>query len=321
MEERILPLTPVTYEQMFSPGSGVVQETALPFENKQGILTLALVDQMGVVDSCFHTSCVTPPWEHLNSMQFVEMNFVLEGDLYQTMEGLPGKRLCAKGSHNILFNPGTMERNEVIGYGNYRTFGVHVKPEKMAELLMAYVPELEKYSEKIYAGQPFILESPAPLITAKMKYIFDTIWQCPHPEGLKKLYITSKIMDLLSLQCELLLQQPAKKITPLAATDIDKLYAARTLLEQQLEQPPSLSELSKLCQLNEFKLKRGFRELFNTTVYGFIHEIRLTRARQMIREGQKNISEIAYQLGYSHPQHFQRAFKKQFGITPGSLLR
>ncbi|MBS0031184.1 helix-turn-helix transcriptional regulator [Chitinophaga sp. 22321] len=321
MVERTLPPAPASYDQMFSPGRAVVQDLALPFEDKQGIITLAMLNRMGVADSRFQTDRIAPPWQHLNSMPFVEMNFIVEGDLYQTIEGFPGKRLCARGANNIMFNPGSLEKNELIGYGKFRTFGVHVNPDRMAELLTAYVPELEKYAEKIYAGKPFILESPAPVITAGMKYIFDTIWQCPNPEGLKKLYIESKILDLLSLQCEGLLQPVVKKTTSIPRPDIDKLYAARTLLEQQLDQPPALAELSKLCQLNEFKLKKGFRELFNTTVYGFVHEMRLTRAQQMIREGQYNISEIAYKLGYSHPQHFQRAFKKQFGVTPGTMLR
>lgn len=321
MEAHTLPPAPATYEQIFSPDRGVVQQLALPFENKAGTVTIALVNNIGIVDSRLHTDCLTPSWKHFNSKPFVEMNFMVEGDIYQTMEGFSGRKLCARGSHNLLFNPGTLEENQLVGYGNYRTFGVHIWPEKMSELLSAYVPELEKYSEKIYAGQPFLLESPTPMLTAKMKYIFDTIWEYPDPDGLKRLYLESKILDLLSLQCESLLQAPTKKGATIPTADIDKLHAAKVLLQQRLEQPPSLAELSKLCQLNEFKLKKGFRELFNTTVYGFIHETRLTRAQQMIREGQHNISEIAYQLGYSHPQHFQRAFKKQFGITPGSLLR
>ena len=323
MEDRKLQPAPATYEQIFSPDNSVVQELELPFDNKQGTLTLALVNQIGVVDCRFHTGGFTPSWKHLNNKPFVEMNFMLEGDLYQQMENFPGKKLCARGTHNILFNPGTLEENQLVGHGHYRTFGVHINPVKMSELLAAYVPELGKYAEKIYAGQPFVLESPGPVMSAGMKYIFDTIWQCPQPEGLKKLYIESKIMDLFSLQCEILLRSNnmIKRTPALPTADIEKLYAAKALLEQRLEQPPSLAELSRLCHLNEFKLKKGFRELFHTTVYGFVHESRLTRAQQMIREGEKNISEIAYLLGYSHPQHFQRAFKKQFGVTPGSFLR
>jgi AraC-like DNA-binding protein len=44
-------------------------------------------------------------------------------------------------------------------------------------------------------------------------------------------------------------------------------------------------------------------------------------AKRLLYEGEKNVSMIAYELGYAHPQHFNRAFKKQFGIAPGELLK
>ncbi|MBO9727392.1 MAG: helix-turn-helix transcriptional regulator [Chitinophaga sp.] len=314
-----LPSTAADYHKIFSPGKGIVQERALPFEDKPGRLTVALLKDMGLVDSRFHTSQPTAAWKHVNNT-FVEMGFILEGDFYQTQDGFTSRQLCTRGSHNILYNPLGVETNEVLGQGHYRSFGVHMKPEKMSELFVAYVPALEPFAEKLYMGKPFLLAAPGQRVTAKMKYIFDTIWQGPQPDGLKQLYLESKVLDLFALQCEALLEAPPKKAT-LSGGDIDKLYAARLLLEQRLEQPPTLTELAKLCQLNEFRLKSGFRELFHTTVHGFIQTSRLTRAEQMIRDRQGNISEIAYQLGYSHPQHFQRAFKKQFGITPGSLLQ
>jgi len=56
-------------------------------------------------------------------------------------------------------------------------------------------------------------------------------------------------------------------------------------------------------------------------VFALVQEERMKRAKQLIFEGEKNISAIAYELGYAHPQHFQRAFKQRFGVTPGSLLK
>ncbi|CAL1519871.1 AraC family transcriptional regulator [Chitinophaga sp. MM2321] len=314
---------PVTFEEVFSPARGVVQEFPLPFSDKPGTLKIALVNDIGVVDSHFCTDRITPPWEHINHKSFVEMNFMVEGSIYQTMDGFFNRHRHEKGTHNILFNPGSLERNELVGYGCYRTFGIHIVPEKMIALLTAYMPEFEQYATKIAAGTSFTLESQAPLMTAKMKYIFDTIWQTPDPVGLKKLYIESKVLDLLSLQWASLLSltQTKQKSLSLSASEIDKLHIARTIIESRLDNPPSLAVLSKLCQLNEFKLKKGFRELFNTSVFGYVSETRLDRARKMIAEGEKNISEIAWSLGYSHPQHFQRAFKKHYGITPGSLLK
>lgn len=140
--------------------------------------------------------------------------------------------------------------------------------------------------------------------------IVDTIWHCPEPTGMRRLYVESKILTLLSLQCEALVHNdtPAVKPLKLLTTEIDKLYYVRDLLCSRLNNPPSLHELSKICALNEFKIKKGFRQLFRNSVFGFVNEYRLQEAQRMIYEGQKNMSTIAYELGYAHPQHFQRAF-------------
>jgi AraC family transcriptional regulator, transcriptional activator of the genes for pyochelin and ferripyochelin receptors len=61
--------------------------------------------------------------------------------------------------------------------------------------------------------------------------------------------------------------------------------------------------------------------VFGVSVFALVQEERLKRAKQLIFEGEKNISAIAYELGYAYPQHFQRAFKQRFGVTPGSLLK
>jgi len=89
----------------------------------------------------------------------------------------------------------------------------------------------------------------------------------------------------------------------------------------KLSAPPSLSELSKLCGLNEFKLKKYFKQVFKTSVFGFVNDEKLEEAKRLIYQGEKNISAVAYELGYAHTQHFQRAFKKRFGITPKALLK
>jgi AraC-like DNA-binding protein len=73
--------------------------------------------------------------------------------------------------------------------------------------------------------------------------------------------------------------------------------------------------------LNEFKLKKYFKQAFHTSVFQLLQEERLKMAKRLLYEGEKNVSMIAYELGYAHPQHFNRAFKKQFGIAPGELLK
>jgi AraC-like DNA-binding protein len=127
-------------------------------------------------------------------------------------------------------------------------------------------------------------------------------------------------MELLANQCHLLLEAPLRQ-PAIARADLERVYHAREIILRNLCHPLSLSELSRQVCLNEFKLKKYFRQVFGQTVFEVVQEERLQRARRMIFEGEKNISAIAYELGYAYPQHFQRAFKQRFGVTPGSLLK
>ena len=49
----------------------------------------------------------------------------------------------------------------------------------------------------------------------------------------------------------------------------------------------------------------------------YIHLKIMDMAKQMILDHQKNISEIAYELGFKYPAHFTRLFKQKTGVSPG----
>ena len=88
---------------------------------------------------------------------------------------------------------------------------------------------------------------------------------------------------------------------------------------QHIDLPPSLSELSRIIGINEFKLKKGFKEIFDTTVFGYLSETRLLIAKNDLYNNNKSVSQIAFELGYSSVQHFSNAFKKRFGIAPSKI--
>jgi len=67
--------------------------------------------------------------------------------------------------------------------------------------------------------------------------------------------------------------------------------------------------------------KRGFKEMFGVTVYGYLTEQRLETARRALLDTDKTAAEVAFELGYATPQHFHNAFKKRFGVTPNSVRK
>jgi AraC family transcriptional activator of pyochelin receptor len=124
------------------------------------------------------------------------------------------------------------------------------------------------------------------------------------------LYFESIVLQLLCYQCEQLfpLKQTAEPVA-VKLPERDKLFHAREILLARLGDPPALSILAREAQSNKFSLKKEFKELFVTTVFGFVLQERMKHARYSLYAGEKTISEIAYELGYSHPQHFHRVFK------------
>jgi AraC family transcriptional regulator, transcriptional activator of the genes for pyochelin and ferripyochelin receptors len=87
-------------------------------------------------------------------------------------------------------------------------------------------------------------------------------------------------------------------------------------LLQDLENPPSLLELAKLVGLNDYKLKSGFRHVFGTTVFGYLHQQRMQQAYRLLTTSDLTVTEVANQVGYTSLSAFSTAFKKFFGISP-----
>ncbi|HBB92371.1 MAG TPA: hypothetical protein DC042_11800 [Bacteroidales bacterium] len=103
--------------------------------------------------------------------------------------------------------------------------------------------------------------------------------------------------------------------------DRERLLFARDYLIRHVENPPSLSELSRLAGINEFKLKNGFKELFGQPVFAWLADFRLDTARKELMKQSRPITEIAFELGFSSPQHFSTAFKKKYGVSPRQMHR
>jgi AraC-like DNA-binding protein len=68
--------------------------------------------------------------------------------------------------------------------------------------------------------------------------------------------------------------------------------------------------------LNEFKLKKGYKTLFNTTVFNHILYLRMAKAKQLLTEENMNVSMISDIIGYHSIAAFSSAFKKRFGYSP-----
>jgi AraC-like DNA-binding protein len=157
-------------------------------------------------------------------------------------------------------------------------------------------------------------------LPGRLQDIAAQVLECPLEGPSRRLYMEAKALELLSLELD--------TFSPVRAPDrwrdrreLERLELARRVLEEEFCDPPSVVGLARRVGLNELKLKRGFREVYRTTVYGHVRRLRLERARALLLAGEHNVTEAALATGHSCFGHFSAAFKRRFGILPGRLRR
>jgi AraC family transcriptional regulator, transcriptional activator of the genes for pyochelin and ferripyochelin receptors len=159
---------------------------------------------------------------------------------------------------------------------------------------------------------------PLGTIPPATQLVIQQILNCPYQGSIQQLYLEGKALELIAIQSAQFLKQ--HRVEPqryrLKSSDVERIHHARALITDQLDNPPSLIDLARAVGLNDCTLKRGFRQVFGTTVFGYIRQQRLIKARQLLQDREMSVAQVACSVGYSHPGHFAAAFKREFGVSP-----
>ena len=100
----------------------------------------------------------------------------------------------------------------------------------------------------------------------------------------------------------------------------DKILEACTIIENNEGRPPTIRELSRMVAMNECYLKKGFKALTGKTIHEYQQEIRINKAKDMLKVRGISVTDVALTLGYSSISHFSTAFKRVTGLKPCELL-
>ncbi len=91
------------------------------------------------------------------------------------------------------------------------------------------------------------------------------------------------------------------------------------VLERLGEEEFSIEDIAKEMTMSRTQLFRKTKALLNQSPSEFLRNIRLKEARQLLLDKKGNISEIAYQVGFSSQKYFSTKFKEKYGISPGEI--
>ncbi len=188
----------------------------------------------------------------------------------------------------------------------------------LLEELVPIFPELKSVIGKDTGA--FITQKPRRQPVA-IKEIFNQLLYCPFDETTRQFYFDLKVRELIYQILENVFKEDAAKLS-FTPWEIKRIHEVPEILQEYITtKPPSIRKLSKLVALNEYKLKRGFRQYFNSTIGKWIQEEKLQHSRVLLLDTNKPIKEISRLVGYPLTTNFITAFRRRFGITPGDLRR
>ena len=96
----------------------------------------------------------------------------------------------------------------------------------------------------------------------------------------------------------------------------ERLAHITAYLEQRLDQPLTLDQICRDNLVGRSQLQKYFHEQTGGGVMDYYSQMKIKAARQMIREGQLNFTQIADQLGFQSVHYFSRRFKHVTGMSP-----
>lgn len=160
-------------------------------------------------------------------------------------------------------------------------------------------------------------------LCAKNRMVLESLFTHRYNDSLGNIFLNAQIQSLLlySLDCLFGEKEEVFACKFLANEgDRDKIINARQILLQHIGEPITIKELARKVATNECYLKKGFKEMFGTTIFDFYQGQRMEHAKYLLYEKSLSVTDVSALLGYSSISHFSTAFKKHTGLKPCELL-
>ena len=158
----------------------------------------------------------------------------------------------------------------------------------------------------------------------KKRNTLDALLNHSYSGALENIFVNAKIHELLLYSLECLVSEKEDGFACKFLADEsgrERIYQARDILLQHIGDPITIKELSKKVAMNECYVKKGFKEVFGTTIFDFYQQQRMEHAKYLLYEKGLSVTDVSALLGYSSISHFSAAFKKHTGLKPCELLK
>lgn len=252
--------------------------------------------------------------------------------------------LSGKGSFDFRFIDRQLkggERDELVyssfvyfspvieGKGKFRAnyqlqeLSIHINPGVLLNYLNGQF-DIGPYALRdILAGSDQVSFFHSARLSNSMIIAIHQILNCNFYGRLRYLLLESKAMELITYKLDQIIQDRHEKIksSEMSKDDYNRLKQATEILNRNLENPPGLFDLAKHIGTTHSRLNFCFRKAYNTTVFGYLRQLRLEKAKQLLEKEGLNVTQAAYSVGYNSVPSFSKAFLSHFGMNPTKFIK
>lgn len=279
---------------LISQGEALAQTPLLPGEHAR-IFTAARFDGLEFLSARFATHAYAPHVHETYAIGTIEAGC----EVWHAR----GRRMYA-GAGDVVFNHPFDVHDGMPHEGGYRYRMSYPTIELMREIAASL-------TGREHVGMPFFPEPMVPdreaaaIFAAAHRLLDDGRDLLAGEEALLRAYAYC-----IGKHADLSVREIGREQGPVAT--------AKALLEARYDEDLSLAEIARSCGLARHRLIRAFRGATGLTPHAYLIDIRVRRARDLLRRGEAP-GTVAAATGFCDQAHLTRAFKARIGVTPGAF--
>lgn len=106
----------------------------------------------------------------------------------------------------------------------------------------------------------------------------------------------------------------------LTESTVKRLKTVFDFVEENYSQPITVGQVAEICNMSYSYFSRYFKEITGRNFSEYVNFIRITHAEQLLVAGGMNITEIAFEVGFSGTSYFIGQFRQYKGVTPKQFV-
>ncbi len=307
----------VNYPSLQEPTTSLKKEKDNALLPEKISIKQEIVNEHLRVVSMQYTTKQTITLDCLERDPFLELHFNLSPHAIGYNNSFSPLKEVPTMTGNMIYLASTSEKSEISFQEgvNYETFDIHL-PLSMISKHAGENRQLDHFLNQITSAQSAGLSDNFIQLNPLLYQAIQSIKQCSFEGLTRKIYLESKINEILAYCFEEPITAQTVKLT---TRDMDCIRFAAHLIQAHISHPLTIEEIAKKVGINQTKLKLGFKQVFGTTVFGYLQELRMNQAQKYVMDTRDTIEEISLKCGYLNTSNFSNAFKKHFGHAPSTL--